>query len=111
MKKILLLTCLLGMMTMAEAQTTPAVAMADKIALKMKDSLNLTDHQKGQLFQINMQLHESKAAIYQQYTHGDSLRIHLQRIENSRDSLYRAVLNEEKYRLYRQRKQNLISNN
>ena len=85
--------------------------IADKIAQKMKDSLSLSTQQKTQLYTINIQLSDQKASVRQQYTGTDSLRIKMQRVENSRDSLYRPVLGEEKFILYRQKKRNLVNNN
>lgn len=93
------------------AQTSPAAAVADKIAQKMKDSLDLTASQKEQIYQVNMQLHETKMQRRQQYGGTDSVRFYVQRVENTRDSLYRPILGEEKYQLYRQKKSNLVNNN
>ncbi|HYF33138.1 MAG TPA: hypothetical protein VD993_18565 [Chitinophagaceae bacterium] len=95
----------------AKAQSSPATLVADKIAQKMKDSLNLNDVQKLLIYQINLQLHEAKMLKRQLYAGTDSLGIHVQRVENTRDSLYRTVLNEEKYLLYKEKKRVLVSNN
>jgi hypothetical protein len=92
-------------------QQNPASQVAETIARKMKDSLSLTSAEKEQLYSINMQLHNGKMTIRQQYGGSDSLRFHLQQVENTRDSLYRMVLNEEKYLLYKQKKATLISSN
>jgi hypothetical protein len=90
---------------------TAAEQLADKIAVKMKDSLSLSSEQKGQLYTINIQLSNQKASVRQQYAGTDSLQLKMQRVENTRDSLYRSVLGEEKYLLYRQKKRNLVNNN
>ena len=75
----------------------------------MKDSLGLTEDQGTQLYQVNLQLHEAKMSKRQLYA-GDSLQIHIQRIEGTRDSLYRQVLTTEQHALYLQKKNNLINN-
>lgn len=87
-----------------------AEQLADKIARKMKDSLLLTDQHKNQLYTLNMQLHQQKQIAFARYRGSDSLRIHLQRIENSRDSLYSTVLPPEKFQLYKQKKRALVTN-
>lgn len=112
MKKIFLAATIIFMSMVVRArQVSPAEQLAAHIAQKMKDSLTLTDLQKSQLYSINMQLHERKSLVYQQYTAPDSLRIYLQRVENTRDSLYKEALPLEKFELYLQRKKSLISAN
>lgn len=111
MKTILSFIALLFISSMALAQQTHGEAYAEKVAVRMKDSLQLSVQQKDQLYQINLQLHQSKMAKRQQYASMDSLHVHIQRVENMRDSLYRAVLSEEKYQLYLQKKQTLLNNN
>src|SRR5215212_6707309 len=84
------------------AQTNAqAEELSRKIAKKMKDSLDLTADQQQAIFQVNMQLFNQKQAARQQYTNADSLRNALQRIENSRDSLYSTLMPIEKYLIYR----------
>lgn len=90
---------------------SPAEQMASKIAKKMKDTLNLTGQQRNQIYTINMYLHNKKAAVRQQFSNPDDIRINTQRIENKRDSLYRTILSEEKYLLYREKKKNLVTGN
>lgn len=87
----------------------PAETLSNKIADKMKDTLGLTQQQRNQVFAINMQLHQQKQAARQQYTNRDALQAAVQQIERARDSLYQAVLPNEKYLLYRQKKRTLIS--
>ena len=110
MKFILVFVFMVGSLS-ARSQVSPAATVADKIAQKMKDSLSLTTSQKDQIYQVNMQLQESKINARQQYTGTDSARIYVQRIENTRDSLYRPILGEEKFLLYREKKTNLVNNN
>jgi uncharacterized protein YxeA len=96
----------------ASAQTSNAEVLAGKIAQKMKDTLSLTETQKGQVYTINMQLYQQKETAWQQYGQSDSLvTVHVQRIENTRDSLYKAVLTAPQYILYRDKKRKLVNNN
>jgi hypothetical protein len=90
---------------------TPAEQLAEKIAGKMKDSLSLTETQKRQLYNINLQISSNKLAVRQQFSSPDSLRIMTQQAENMRDSLYRQVLTEQQFTTYRQKKRNLVNNN
>lgn len=110
MKKITLTLLLLSAIYVLSAQS-PAEVMAQKITVKMKDSLSLTETQQQNIYSINLQLHQLKSQAWQQYNNHDSLRVVVQRIENTRDSLYHGVLNDEKYTLYLQKKRVLVSNN
>ena len=92
------------------AQTNPAIALADKIALKMKDTLALSDSQKTQIYDLNMQLHHEKMLMRQQFAGNVVLREKMQAVENTRDSLYRSVLTEPQFILYRQKKRTLVGN-
>lgn len=110
MKKIfaLLLVIFCGLSSSAQSS---GEALAGRIAQKMADSLALSAYQKAQVYQINMQLHSRKLMARQQYANGDSLVRQIQVIENTRDFLYRPVLTEEKYLLYKKKKAALICNN
>jgi Spy/CpxP family protein refolding chaperone len=86
--------------------------LANKLAKKMQDSLDLTNQQRQQIRDINMQLHQQKMSVRNQYTGQDSvLRVKTQEVENTRDNLYRPVLGEQKYIVYRQKKINLLRMN
>ncbi len=111
MKSILILITLFFLSTIVNAQTDYATQLANKIAQKMKDSLNLTDQQKKSLKDINMSLHNLKQQAWKQHPMSDSLRIFLQRAENKRDTLYSAVLTHQQYLLYKQKKRYLVNNN
>ncbi len=87
----------------------PSELLAEKIAARLKDSLQLTVSQKNAIYQVNLDLHQQKLAARELHP-GDSLTHHIQQIENSRDSLYRPILGEEKYPLYRSNKRRLVSN-
>lgn len=97
--------------TYSQNTSNPAVQLAQKIARKMQDSLLLTVEQKDQLYNINLLLHNQKMTARQQYNKPDSLQKALQGIENARDSLYHAVLPDDKYLLYMQKKSTLINSN
>lgn len=94
------------------AQSNPAEQVAHKIADKMRDTLVLTDAQRGQLYGINMRLHQQKMQARQQHGNDqDVVGKALQQVENTRDSLYKEVLTEQQYVLYQQKKRNLVSIN
>ncbi len=94
------------------AQTGNAgTQLANNIANKMKDTLALTQQKRNQVFAINIQLHNQKMIVRQQNTNADSIRVKTQRVENTRDTLYKGVLPVNKYQLYLQKKRNLIRAN
>lgn len=110
--KFLLMTIFFLVTTVtSKAQNSFATQIAEKIAQRMKDSLLLSDKQKDSIYSLNIRLNNEKAQLRSQYADMDSLQYHTQRVEASRDSLYRTVLDEEKYRLYKTKKRNLITNN
>lgn len=112
MKKIIVfILCIIIGNNYVLAQQNPATQLAEKIAKKMKDSLSLTGNQKNQVYDINMLLHNQKMAARQQYTDRDSVRFYLQRIEGKRDSLYKTILPDNKFQMYREKKRNLVNNN
>ena len=112
MKRILvLITAFTFCCCVAQAQQTPATQLANRIATKMKDTLNLNDNKRSKIYDVNMRLHNQKLAARQQYNNPDTLRVHLQMIENKRDSLYHIILPEDKYLLYKQKKRNLVTAN
>lgn len=85
--------------------------LARKIAKQIKDSLNLTGAQMNQLATINISLHQQKKQLMSSGQSRDSIGKGLQRIENTRDSLYRLIIPIEKFELYKLKKRNLINNN
>ncbi|NML23884.1 hypothetical protein HHL16_23590 [Pseudoflavitalea sp. G-6-1-2] len=104
----ILLTIGIVFLTLSVCAQSPGEQVAAKIAKKMKDSLALTEEQRVAIYDINMQMHNKKMPLFIKYKGTDSLRILLQRIENSRDTLYSAVLPPEKYLLYKQKKTVLV---
>jgi outer membrane lipoprotein-sorting protein len=111
MKTLLTIAIVLIITMAAKAQSSPAADLANRIAQKMKDTLDLSAQQKTQIYTINMQLHYRKMSFRQQYAGTDSVRFYLQRVENTRDSLYHGVLSDEKYLLYQGKKINLVTSN
>lgn len=109
-RNIFLLAILLLGWYAANSQNV-ANEIANKIAQRMKDSLHLNESVKNRIYAINMQLHNQKMAARQQHARQDSLGIYIQRIENTRDSLYHKVLSENQYLIYRQKKRKLVNNN
>jgi hypothetical protein len=94
------------------AQSSIQTALAERIAGRLKDSLSLSGAQKDSIYAINMLIANQKNALRSTYqSDPDALQFHTQRVEHTRDSLYRPVLGEEKYLLYRQKKNNLVNNN
>lgn len=113
MKKIIMLVILITAFSLySNAQLTYAQEYSIKVAERMKDSLSLSGDQKVQIYNINIQISNQKAGVWRQYAGTDSLiTVNLQRIENTRDSLYLPVLGEEKYSLYLNKKKRLLNNN
>lgn len=89
---------------------TPAQLVAAKIADKMRDSLDLSNQEREDIYDKNIWLHTQKMLARANYGH-DTLRIQMQLIENNRDTLYKGILSVEKYELYRQKKMHIVNNN
>ena len=111
MKKTIFIALITVISFQLKAQQSAAGQYSQKVAQRMKDSLGLSVGQQDQLYQINMQIASQKASVWKRYTDNNSIRVHLQAIENTRDSLYRTVITEHQMILYRQKKENLLSNN
>lgn len=108
--KCILLLLLIAFTTAIKAQS-PGESFAIKVAQRLKDSLALTSTQQQAIYTINMQLHDRKMSIWQSQNDTESLQRLLQRVETSRDSLYRPVLSREQYEAYLKRKSVLLNNN
>jgi hypothetical protein len=111
MKIVLITTLMLLIGVASKAQSDVAARISEKIAQRMKDSLSLSEQQKDSIYSLNILLSNRKAEFRKQYTDIDSLQIHFQRVERLRDSLYKTILGDEKYLLYKTKKRYLISNN
>ncbi|WP_121353941.1 hypothetical protein [Flavisolibacter nicotianae] len=112
MSKIYFLNLLLIASVQTSAQYSTPVLVASKIAGKLQDSLGLTALQKKRVFTANMQIYDWKRAAREQFDITDAqLQVKTQEAENKRDSLYKEVLTNAQYLLYKQKKQNLVTNN
>jgi len=113
MRKILLfLSWILIFMCPVKAQNNNiSTQMAERIAQRMADSLQLSDSQKAQIYAINIDIYQQKALLRQNTSRQDTLTPYIQQIENKRNVLYKAVLSQDKYLLYKQNKRNLIRGN
>lgn len=112
MRKIFAVSLLCLVTEMISAQEGNGEALALKIAQRIADTLSLTPTQRNQLYTINMDIHSRKQAAWKTHREEDpALSIAIQKIENSRDSLYKNVMSADKFLLYRQKKRNLVNNN
>lgn len=111
MKKILFTVFITTAAFFAKAQSAPSFDISLHIAQKMKDSLGLSSTQKDQIYALNQQLTNSKHLVRQQNTNMDSIRVKMQRVENTRDALYATVLTSSQFATYQQKKAVLISRN
>ena len=93
----------------AQEENTPAAQLAHRIANKMKDSLNLSNQQTAKIFVANMDLHRQKAQAMSKPTGRPQITSDLQRIENSRDTLYKTILSTAQFNLYLEKKRNLVN--
>lgn len=113
MRCIILILIFLSVSWKITAQQLPLhEELAAKLALRMRDSLQLTTTVQQQLYETNMQLHYRKMSMWQQFKNSpDTLTRMIQRVENSRDSLYKRIIGEEKFGIYIIRKKTIINNN
>jgi hypothetical protein len=114
-KIILLALVTIGCFTGANAQNNQSIPdyngnqIAKKVAKKIADTLNLPSAKRKQIEDINLQLHQQKMTARTQYAGQDSvLRIRIQAVENTRDSLYKPVIGDALFLLYKQKKRNLL---
>jgi hypothetical protein len=113
-KQIIIFTIAIFFVSNINAQTIggQAVQLAQRIAQKMKDSLGLTIAQKDKVYEVNMQLHNLKQEARQQNINDQTaLAAAIQVVEKRRDSLYEAILTQDQFILYKQKKINLVNNN
>jgi hypothetical protein len=111
MKKSIILSGLVFLCLFLRSQenNTPAAQIAHHIADKMADTLGLTNQQRAKIFNINMDLHKQKDQARSRSQNRDEVGRDLQKVEGTRDSLYKGVLTEAQYVLYLQKKRNLVS--
>src|SRR6478735_9545298 len=109
MKNILLIVIIIVVSCFKTlAQVSPGEQIAVKVAQKMKDTLGLNDEQKQRIYAANMLLLNKSLSVWKQHSAQDSIRYHLQRIEMTRDSLYKPILTAGQFQLYRQKKGYLV---
>lgn len=111
---VLLLVLCLSLATKAQSISdvpAPAVAIANKIADKLKDSLNLSQPQRAKVFAINIQLFNEKRDARASSQDPAVVGRRIQLVENRRDSLYAQVLSEKQKLNYKEKKKNLVNNN
>jgi hypothetical protein len=109
MKKIIvIISVFLGISFSVKAQSQAEI-VAGRVADKMKDSLSLNSSQRTAIYTVNLQLANSKSEVRRNFQQMDSVRIYMQRVENTRDSLYKGVLNEQQFLFYKKRKMTLLN--
>lgn len=92
--------------------SSKAAKFAVHISKKMKDTLSLNNVKATEIYLINIDLHNKKANARNIYANDiNQLRNAIQKIENTRDSLYAKVLNPQQYSLYKIKKGKLITIN
>lgn len=111
MKILISLFFVLLLSSATTAQSSAAVDLANKMADKMRDTLQLSVSQRAQIFQTNIKLNNKKTLVRNHFQTRDSIGIHIQRIENTRDSLYKPELTVSQFSLYMQKRKVLINNN
>lgn len=108
---ISILLFFISFLASAQADTTnPTIRVAYKISARMQDSLALSGLQRDQIHNITIQIQNQKSALWHQYIMPDSLRFHVQQVENRRDSLYKGFLSPVQYGLYMDKRASLLSN-
>lgn len=107
MKQFFFIFLLSILATNSQAQNSAEV-LANKIATRLKDSLNLSDSMRLKLYDINMQLHNKKTIVRTQFMGSDSLHYKIQLIENTRDSLYSTIIPPSIFVIYKQKKRQLV---
>ena len=88
-----------------------AEMIARKMANKMKDSLSLSETKTKKIYAINMDIYEQKADVRKNFAGNPEMGKKIQKIENTRDSLYRLELSDSIFVKYKNKKIRLINNN
>jgi Spy/CpxP family protein refolding chaperone len=111
MKRIFMFTAIMLAALCVNAQDMPEAQLAQKIAHRMADSLDLSNQQRAKLFAINMELSKKKSAARKNSSDRAAVGRELQRIEGARDDMYKNVLTTEQHVLYLAKKRSLVHNN
>lgn len=110
-KRVTIISILILISFLSFSQT--AQDLAQKQAKKMKDSVGVTESVMQQIYAVNMQIHTRKQEARIAYANSPVLmQEKIQFYERQRDSLYKVALaSEEKYILYKQKKNNILRAN
>ncbi|PZR25216.1 MAG: hypothetical protein DI535_18980 [Citrobacter freundii] len=110
MSKLIMTILILGLgITQGFCQTGESgTAFAEKVANRMRDSLSLSAIQRDSIYAINVRLMQESQAARTKNLPPEELQTELQLIESTRDRLYKAILGQEKYLLYKPRKLALV---
>lgn len=112
MKKIIFIAFLMTLALITRSQSTElSEAVANKFSDRMTDSLKLNAQEKQGVLEANRMIAKLKFQARNNYKQMDSLTLYTQRIEDMRDSLYRRVLTDEKFKQYANKKDKIINNN
>lgn len=111
MRKVFLLVVLslFIMVPYAQTDSTPAASLSHHIAAKMKDTLGLNNEQRAKVFRVNMDIYKDKSLARIQSSDRLLVGREIQHIERRRDSLYKAILREEQFLKYKEKKTNLVT--
>jgi hypothetical protein len=109
---VFFLTVLLFVSNQLEAQSHDSlwIARSIKLTTLMKDSLSLSDIEKQQIGKVNYSILKDMAIYMKSNADRSVIQKEIQRIENSRDSLYQSILSDEKFLKYLRIKYWLLSN-
>jgi hypothetical protein len=110
MKRFIFLLIIISAMVswIAAQNSSTSTHLAEKIAQKMADTLQLSSIEKSKILSINLELQRQKLDARTNSNDMAVLTRKIQSIENKRDSLYKTVLSVQKYELYMHKKQSLI---
>jgi uncharacterized coiled-coil protein SlyX len=108
MKSFILSILLLFIVFASHSQNTKNAA-SKRIADSMSDSLKLSVGQEKKIYEVNLLLSDKKDSVRKLSLDVNQLQRRMQAIENTRDSLYRIVLNSGQYDKYLRLKGSLIS--
>jgi hypothetical protein len=111
MKIILILTLSLFILPFCSFSQTNQEKISKYLVSILRDSLNLSDNQVQNIYKMNLTLEEQKNNVRSMEDLIDNKRKKVQKIENSRDSLYATVLNPIQFEAYKNRKSSLLNVN
>jgi len=91
-------------------KTFTAQEYALVLSNRMKDSLNLSDIEYEQIFELNRSIQAEIIQVHQQFgrANREILKDKIVEVEKSRDGRYEKILTDEKFKLYLTKKANLF---